>query len=170
MKDVIFVIAGTEITKDIIDTDVLILMQISKAEVRQCDHKRIDDALALLCEAKEYGRLALAFDYDDDPRELFEIPEVCLYICEIILEHIDLFAYIAPSFETFHPLVLPYVGAQIIGKFNGKAQVGISDIDGARKKIQKLLNDASTTILAGKQDFRAVHDLDKAMHSIGILL
>ena len=74
------------VTDDMItEDDNLLSFAISRAEVETGNYGRINKLLILLNKHKKlsHNKISLSFMYDDDPREIYEIEEICSYMRNI---------------------------------------------------------------------------------------
>lgn len=119
------------VTEDMINKNNLIMFNINREEVENNDYSRINHFIGLLekAEKKAYGNTMLAFMYDDDPREIYEIDEICLYMLNIFKKCPQLFYYLVPNAEVNLSLIYCLAGVKIISKDNVTAHSQPIDID-----------------------------------------
>lgn len=159
----------TNVTPAIIqDKQSLIVMEIQKSEVNALDFSRLENAMAIMDELKIYGRLIVSYDYDDDSRELYEIPEVCSYVRKLLKEHPDYLAYIVPAYETYFPVVFIMIHVVVIGRMMGRAQIVVPDVKEARFITMSLRNRAMGKA-TDADDYELASDIRNVVHRIGVL-
>ena len=158
-----------DITPDLLRNDLTMIV-ITPSELSSPDsgNHRADTLISACRQAGKLacGHVVLAYSYDSDPREIYEIPEVVRHISRLFDAFPQLAYFIPPDLEILRPLLLAYYGAMVIGSSRpGMAQVGIPDIDGARQKSKKL-RDAAVSYgksigdpLSGKLAARAIESL-----------
>jgi len=123
------------VTKEMILNDGVIFFQISKEEVKNKDYDRVDKMFILLQATKKHGRnrILMHFDYDDDPREIYEINEINLYISRIYEKYPFLFYYLVTSERQFMPFMLSLMGVKIVEKNTHTTRVEPIDFEKAKE-------------------------------------
>jgi hypothetical protein len=90
-----------KITAQDFDEKTLVIFNIAKNEVRYRKYERLNQIINTLniVGKKAYQKFLLAFDYDDDYRELWDIPEVCDYMQKIftLCPHMLYFLHLHPD-------------------------------------------------------------------------
>ena len=106
------------VTAAMIDGQSVFLFEVQKTEVEAADHARIDQLIGELRKAAKRGRasIGLSFAYDDDPRELFEIPEVAAYVKHIFAECPHIVYYLLPDQGAIRTWLFCLAGARIKNK------------------------------------------------------
>lgn len=137
------------VSANMIYQEGLILFGVQKSEVELGDYNRINQLISELNKTKKHGRskIGLAFAYDDDPRELIEIPEVCRYVAQIFATCPHLLYFLSPDTDAIRTYVLCMVGARVINKSGGMAQLDTNE-EAFNAKIKEL---ADATVLYGAQ-------------------
>jgi len=128
--------------------DMIVLQNFSveKAEVKAQDYTAINNYLELLQERGKDGRgsLILTFAYDDEKEEIFEIPEIREYVCQLLILHPSLFYYLVPIREISLAIAFCLMGMKLVMKFGNQMQLEPVDYNIFRKIeteiIQKTLD------------------------------
>lgn len=121
-------IFGTEtISADMIRRENLILYGIQKREVESADYTRVTHLFGELAKAGQQGRgkVGLAFAYDNDPRELYEIPEVVSYVKKIFELCPHLIYFLLPDQVTVKTFLFCLADAKISSITHGTAHLDV---------------------------------------------
>jgi len=126
------------ITEDMISPENLIYFAISKEEVESENYDRVNHLLEICNKngKKAYGIAMITFMYDDDSREVYEIPEICKYMLNIFSRYQELFYYLIPKLEPNIPLTYCLGGVKVVKKDIKETTVDILDINNYRKCLE----------------------------------
>lgn len=160
------------LTEEMVRNESLLLYGFPPAEVEARDYRRLDALISTLRAVGKAarGKMLILFPYDDDPRELYDIPEVNSFIAEIMTRCPHFFYFVAPDVEAIRPLALCLCGAYVmaVDSRNQNARVGIRDIAAAGTKLRGILAEAKDYARA-LRDTQRMADLESAMRNVGIL-
>jgi len=159
-------IIRTEIvTAKMIRNNEMILFQVQKHEINEKNHTRIDQLVGELNKAKRHGRskVSLSFAYDDDPRELFEIENVCEYVKRTLEKCPHLFYFHIPDQLAFGTFVRCIVGCKVESRTPQSIQLNM-DMAAYRKKIKEL-SDAMISYGTKINDLQGARN---QLHALGV--
>ncbi|MEL7608128.1 MAG: hypothetical protein AAGU74_01320 [Bacillota bacterium] len=127
------------VSAEMLRQEELFLFQVQKTEAESGDYVRIDQLIGELNKAKKHGRskVGLAFGYDDDPRELIEIPEVCQYVTQIFSTCPHLLYFLLPDPDAIRTFVFCMIGARVTGRSGGTAHLEANE-DAFNAKVKEL--------------------------------
>lgn len=128
-----------QITAEMLASDDLFLYQIQKDEAARSDFVRIDSLFKELKKAgnNAFCKVCIAFDYDDDPRELCEIPEVVSYIKGMFDLCPHLVYFLLPDQATLRTYIFCLADAKIKSRSEGMAHMDV-DKNKFLAKIQEI--------------------------------
>ena len=83
---------------DVIENDIIVL-NVSKKEVRSGDISRLEKAIDIFVSCKVDGKdkLAIFFEYDDVPDEIYEIPEIRNWVKLAFEKYPYIIYFLSPS-------------------------------------------------------------------------
>ena len=116
--------------EEIIDESAIITLTISKEEVETLDCTKIEKILETLSihQCEKSNRFVVGFEYDNDSREIYEIPEICKYIKTVFGKHKYMFYYIVSSESPGRVFFYCLAGVRVVGTNGGNAQFVPKDI------------------------------------------
>ena len=127
------------VSADMIRREPMFLFQIQKAEVEAGNYDRIGQLIGELNKARRHGRskVGLPFAYDDDPRELFEIHEVCQYVERIFEICPHMLYFLLPDPDAIRCFIWCMLDAKIVSRTARRIQTDVSK-DAFGGKIKEL--------------------------------
>ena len=133
------------ITKDMLTSDAISIIGFTRGELTSPDAgKERADALISTCTSvgkRAHGIVIITYAYDDDPREIYEIPEIVAHIKYMLAKCPYLLYFLPSDLAITRPLLLALYDAIVLSAKGGVAQIGIKDIDAARAASKKMQDD-----------------------------
>lgn len=142
MKKCPIIIRHGKVTAEMFDGESLLIFEVQKKEVKNSDYERINGLIAALntAKSKARGKIALSFAYDDDVRELCEIPEVVAYAKKIFEMCPHLTYFLMPDLNAIRAFVLCMINAKVKSRKGGYAQID-TDMAEYMAKVQQLIHE-----------------------------
>lgn len=157
------------VTPNMVRNEPFVLFGLVPKEVVAKDFSRVKDLLSVLqgCGTDAKGKIALAYDYDHDPREIQDILEIKEYNAEILSMCPHFMYYLVPDVQIVRPFLFTVVGAYTAGidRTTRMARVAVADPEYCRAKIRELLL-AAETYAAGMKD--NINELRMAVRAVGL--
>ena len=99
------------VTEEIVRGDNVIVFPLLPDEVRAQDYTRIAELFQVLavCEKDAFQKIVLSFDYDDDPREIYDIPEIRVYLLKLLDMAPHMFYWFIPDIPPDHVTNQTYI-------------------------------------------------------------
>lgn len=159
------------VTEAMLKDDNIIVFGISKEEVNSKNFDRIFDTLT--CASRlggvgkdAHGKLMLAFAYDDDPRELYEIPEVCEYMRNVYKTFPFFFYFLTPYSAANIALLYCIIGVSVVSKSRSTGNVKVALVSEAEAtELIKSLTQATRLLGISLGDTEGVN---AALQSMGL--
>lgn len=161
------IIKTSKVTADMICNEDLILYEIQKDEVEKSDYSRITQLFNELNKAKIKGRskIVISFAYNDDTRELYEIPEVVKYIKDIFKIFPHLVYFLLPNQQTLLSFIFCLIDAKVLSKSNEKAQINVDE-----SLFKAKLNEIADYVKTYGEYIDDIEGANKVLHEFGIKL
>ena len=119
-----------QVTGDITDAQMssgdIIVFTISKDEVQSKDFSRVDNLIMKWNKFKKKAahRFMIAFGYDDDSRDIWEIEEICEYAREIFKRCPHFLYFLIPDLaNAIAPILYSIIGVETISASSAGKQV-----------------------------------------------
>ena len=155
-----------KITRDMFDGHSLVAYQVQKKEAAKSDYTRYDELVSVLNEAGTAARasVGIAFAYDDDRRELLQIPEVVAYVKGMFERCPHLLYYLMPDINAIRVYVFCLAGAKVASISGGQMQ-----IDADQKSIQTIIETTVADVLAYGESIGDSAGARRILRDIGMI-
>lgn len=133
-----------EITLDQIKEADYVGFAIQKEEVCQLQFDRVDQLYETMHQAGRKAKNKIAFSfmgYEQDRREIFEIPEVREFVLQLYQKHPDLFYFLYFKDHTAKVLLSCMLEVVNVKAQNGTTRFGIKPDDKLFEDVQKRINE-----------------------------